>query len=1072
MITTMAAWWLGGDLEKQKKHPTVGERVGWETLIGFTHGWIGSDLVPIKQFRSMIQSADLIAPHTWFPLLGHEAKIIYHRGPTNSGKTYNALQRYMEAKKGIYCSPLRLLAMEVFDKVNAQGVYCSLLTGQEKKFVPFSNHVACTVEMMSTEDYDVAVIDEIQMMSDPYRCYAWTSSLLGLISDEIHLCGDPTVLNIVRKICSETGDELHEHHYDRFKPLVVEAKTLLGDLKNVRSGDCVVAFSRREIFEVKMAIEKHTSHRCCVIYGALPPKTRRQQANCLMVKIMNSILSKYNGYKIVAVPASQVKQIAGRAGRRGSRYPDGLTTTLHLEDLDYLINCLVQGLSLEDRFNFCFAPVNIRDPKAMYYLFRFASAYNKNVPVSIAMGLPKGSAKNDAELLDLETKHQVLSMKRADKFIPTGDSLEAMLKHDYMQPAFWFVGCSAWTVVLDGGAMVENEDYEVFVAQNSALASWLLSTISPSLLPHLVGAETAAQVWKTINKIFACKSTTTTMNLHYQLKAVHQGDLGMRGYIFQVKEICDALASCGSPMSKLEHIATILNGLSAEYRPVVTVLSASRDSLTLEGVVGVLIDAKTQQKNFNRFDNINAVANVSQVKASMDDKANRFARQDQSTSARHIAYNNQTGRARGRVKVQCQLCGKNDHLVNRYWYKFDKTFSGVDESDERNVFKDRVPNANICHFNSNNCVCGNKVNMSVVGASDQERFKPTANVSATSSSPSSWFVNSGATHHIMPDATEVMDGTGYTGASKLTVGNGNGLCINKIGRASVFTASRALMLSDLLHVPSITKKLVSVSKRTRDNGVFLEFHADHCVVRDERTGAVLLRGRETDGLYEFGGVLFTRGRAAEANVVISSSNNYVLWHDRLGHPSCKVLVQVCKQCNINLPSSFNKQSSFGVYRSVGSWTYCIKRFSILCVVYRCLFKAYLGVYAEKQRASCHLFQRLVRTQFGKEVKAVQSDWGGEYRSLSTMLAQCGIHHRVTCPHTSQQNGVVGRKHRHLFEMALTLLARAALPLKYWSFAVVTAAHLINRLPSAFLTYGCFNPINLHSAVCAPGLQYE
>ncbi|GMI99227.1 hypothetical protein like AT5G39840 [Hibiscus trionum] len=454
----------------------------------------------IKQFRSMIQSADLTAPHTWFPFArAMKRKIIYHCGPTNSGKTYNALQRFMEAKKGIYCSPLRLLAMEVFDKVNAQGVYCSLHTGQEKKFVPFSNHVACTVEMVSTEElYDVAVIDEIQMMSDPYRGYAWTRAMLGLKADEIHLCGDPTVLNIVRKICTDTGDELHEHHYDRFKPLVVEAKTLLGDLQNVRSGDCVVAFSRREIFEVKMAIEKHTSHRCCVIYGALPPETRRQQANLFndqdnefdvlvasdavgmglnlnIRRVVFYSLSKYNGEKIVAVPASQVKQIAGRAGRRGSRYPDGLTTTLHLDDLDYLIECLkqpfeevkkvglfpffeqvelfagqfpnvtfcqllekfgencrldgsyflcrhdhikkvanmlekVQGLSLEDRFNFCFAPVNIRDPKAMYHLLRFASAYSQNVPVSIAMGVPKGSAKNDAELLDLETKHQVLSM--------------------------------------------------------------------------------------------------------------------------------------------------------------------------------------------------------------------------------------------------------------------------------------------------------------------------------------------------------------------------------------------------------------------------------------------------------------------------------------------------------------------------------------------------------------------------------------------------------------------------------------------------------------------------------------
>lgn len=476
----------------------------------------------IKRFRSMIESADLTKPHTWFPFArAMKRKIVYHCGPTNSGKTYNALQRFMEAQKGIYCSPLRLLAMEVFDKVNALGVYCSLHTGQEKKYVPFSKHVACTVEMVSTDElYDVAVIDEIQMMADPCRGYAWTRALLGLKADEIHLCGDPSVLDVVRKICLETGDELHENHYDRFKPLVVEAKTLLGNLQNVRSGDCVVAFSRREIFEVKMAIEKHTKHRCCVIYGALPPETRRQQANLFndqdnefdvlvasdavgmglnlnIRRIVFYSLSKYNGDKVVPVPASQVKQIAGRAGRRGSRYPDGLTTTLHLEDLNYLIECLqqpfeevkkvglfpffeqvelfagqlssvtfsklldkfgencrldgsyflcrhdhikkvanmlekVQGLSLEDRFNFCFAPVNIRDPKAMYHLLRFASAYSQKVPVNIAMGMPKGSATNDSELLDLESRHQVLSMYlwlshqfRSESF-PYAEKAEAM----------------------------------------------------------------------------------------------------------------------------------------------------------------------------------------------------------------------------------------------------------------------------------------------------------------------------------------------------------------------------------------------------------------------------------------------------------------------------------------------------------------------------------------------------------------------------------------------------------------------------------------------------------------------
>ncbi|KAJ6817828.1 ATP-dependent RNA helicase SUV3L, mitochondrial [Iris pallida] len=454
----------------------------------------------LREFKSLTDSADLTKPHTWFPFArAMKRRVVYHCGPTNSGKTYNALQRFMEAGSGVYCSPLRLLAMEVFDRVNSLGTYCSLHTGQEKKTLPFSRHAACTIEMASTDElYEVAVVDEIQMMADPTRGYAWTRALLGLKADEIHLCGDPSVFSIVKKICSETGDELEVHSYERFKPLVVEAKTLLGDLKNVRSGDCIVAFSRREIFEVKLAIERFTGHKCCVIYGALPPETRRQQArlfndqdneydvlvasdavgmglNLNIRRVVFYSLEKYNGDKMVPVDASQVKQIAGRAGRRGSVYPDGLVTTFKLDDLDYLIECLqhpfeevkkvglfpffeqvelfasqfpsvtfcdlldkfrdncrldgtyflcrhdsvrkvanmlekVQGLSLEDRFNFCFAPVNIRDPKAMFHLLKFASHYSQNQPVGLAVGMPKGSARNDAELLDLETKHQVLSM--------------------------------------------------------------------------------------------------------------------------------------------------------------------------------------------------------------------------------------------------------------------------------------------------------------------------------------------------------------------------------------------------------------------------------------------------------------------------------------------------------------------------------------------------------------------------------------------------------------------------------------------------------------------------------------
>lgn len=122
-------------------------------------------------------------------------KIIFHAGPTNSGKTYHALERFMTAKSGVYCGPLKLLAVEVFNKTNAKGVNCDLVTGEERKYAREdqepSAHVSCTVEMTNFAlDYEVAVIDEIQMVKDFQRGWAWTRVLLGVPAEEIHVCGE------------------------------------------------------------------------------------------------------------------------------------------------------------------------------------------------------------------------------------------------------------------------------------------------------------------------------------------------------------------------------------------------------------------------------------------------------------------------------------------------------------------------------------------------------------------------------------------------------------------------------------------------------------------------------------------------------------------------------------------------------------------------------------------------------------------------------------------------------------------------------------------------------------------
>lgn len=81
-------------------------------------------------YSEAIRTLDLRKPHLWYPMARSlKRKLVYHMGPTNSGKTYNALLAMRSAESGVYCGPLRLLAMEVYDELNALGTHCNLTTG-------------------------------------------------------------------------------------------------------------------------------------------------------------------------------------------------------------------------------------------------------------------------------------------------------------------------------------------------------------------------------------------------------------------------------------------------------------------------------------------------------------------------------------------------------------------------------------------------------------------------------------------------------------------------------------------------------------------------------------------------------------------------------------------------------------------------------------------------------------------------------------------------------------------------------------------------------------------------------
>jgi len=403
----------------------------------------------IAAYRDVVQALDMRAPHTWHP--GARAltrRIIYHAGPTNSGKTHAALAALGAAASGVYCGPLRLLAVEVWDELNARGVPTRLVTGQEARDVPGARHTACTVEMAdvgagatgaappppgehfgsggmgaapappgsppsappSPSRVAVAVIDEIQLIGDPGRGWAWTRALHGLAADEVHVCGDATALGLVAAIAADCGDAFEVRTYRRFRPLRLDTAGLPNGLADVRPGDCVVAFSRADIYRSRAALEAATGLRAAVVYGALPPETRRAQArrfndpgggadvlvasdavgmglNLNIRRVVFAGLTKPMGRVggppaggggapaaaaaaaagwaappppspprgrgrprtvRAPIPPPALKQIAGRAGRRSSEWDEGLVTTLDPGDLPSLAAALAAPTTTAD----------------------------------------------------------------------------------------------------------------------------------------------------------------------------------------------------------------------------------------------------------------------------------------------------------------------------------------------------------------------------------------------------------------------------------------------------------------------------------------------------------------------------------------------------------------------------------------------------------------------------------------------------------------------------------------------------------------------------------------------------
>lgn len=284
-----------------------------------------------------------------------ERKFILHVGPTNCGKTYQALQRLKEAENGVYLGPLRLLALEVYEKMKEFEVPCTMLTGEECIYEEDSRVISSTIEMLDIDrEYDIAVVDEAQMIADGDRGHSWTRAILGVRAREIHVCMSPSALKVVKHLISLSQDNCEVHKYERKTALVCEKKPFRFP-EDVQEGDALIVFTKRAVLDVAGRLERE-GVRASVIYGSLPPEIRRRQIRLFTGKENKVVVStdaigmglnlpvrrivfvqtdKFDGKGRRPLKVAEIRQIAGRAGRFGM-YDTGYITAMGEDSLHFI----------------------------------------------------------------------------------------------------------------------------------------------------------------------------------------------------------------------------------------------------------------------------------------------------------------------------------------------------------------------------------------------------------------------------------------------------------------------------------------------------------------------------------------------------------------------------------------------------------------------------------------------------------------------------------------------------------------------------------------------------------------
>ena len=647
----------------------------------------------------------------------------------------------------------------------------------------------------------------------------------------------------------------------------------------------------------------------------------------------------------------------------------------------------------------------------------------------------------------------------------------------------------------------DSPEYEIWLSKDQLVMSWILNSMERNIAEIFSYSESSLDLWEALRDMYGNQNNSARIfQIQQEVNALRQDGRPFVSLLGNFKSLWSELEvyrpHTVDPVvlkkrTEEDRVFQVLASLGSEFEDLRCHILMSPELPSLKSVCSTIQREEVRRKVMIR----ETVTNSSDTRA-------------------YIAHKNYEGKSiKGkRLDLKCEHCNAPGHTSDRCWVlhpelkpKFTKDKRGGDHKRGFN-HKANVAAQTTDSFFSNPMALlkdfttylqEKRGQESLNEAAGQDQDKPTALLSKfagflANSNPENsqgiftafttaleisnfhdlWVVDSGASNHMSNKLTNLYNFRHCSSSTFVSVADGKDVPVQGKGKTKLVSKT---IESEVLYVPSFPVQLLSVQQLTSTLNCDVLFTSDKVLFQDRITKKTIGEGFQLHGLFYFSSDdRLCKGFQAS----FSSTNKHSLWHQRLGHPSESVFNKIhpslpkgtdgCDICHYSkstrLPFNLSLSKSSEMFELVhsdvwGPFSLSIDGFKYF-VTFIDDFSKVTWVYLLKSKSEvfeCFKdFHRLVITHFSAHIKTLRTDNGTEYTShnMKNYLISHGIVHQTSCVNTPQQNGVAERKNRDLLEKTRAIMMQMNVPKHFWSYGVLTATYLINRLPSRVLDFLC------------------